>query len=252
MPEYEYFVSVDRAVEISSSVKLDMKTETVSLDEAEHRILSEDISSLIDDPPFDNSSMDGYAVIQSDTTTATEMKPVVLKVRGEVKAAKTNQQIKVEPGTAIRIMTGAPMPPGADAIIMIEKTSTNDEITEVRLFEPAKSNWVRKRGENIKQGQVALPKGTFLTAAEIGLAATMGHPTLPVIQRLKVMIISTGDELISTGEPLEQGQIYESNSYSIASLVSELGHTPIRVPAVSDSIEQLRTNLDLAASVADV
>ena len=148
-------------------------------------------------------------------------------------------------------MTGAPMPPGADSILPIERCDVVDD-TQVRLLEPPKPHFVRRQGENLRSGTVALSKGAVLTPARLGLCATMGYPEVNVVRRLKIAIVSTGDELKSPGEPLRHGEIYESNSYGLAGLVEWAGHEPVRFASVSDSLNSLRIALNEAASTCDV
>ena len=147
-------------------------------------------------------------------------------------------------------MTGAPIPIGADAIIPIEACSIEENT--VTLNQPSKPHFIRKCGENIAKDEVGLKQGTYLTPQAISLCATMGHATVPVIERLKIGIISTGDELKSPGDDLEYGEIYESNSYGLSGLVKMLGHIPVRYSAVHDSIDALREQFDVAAEECDL
>ncbi len=244
----EYFVSLERALEIAKKVQVELTRTYSLLDEAHGRILTDDVISLVDDPPFDNSSMDGFAVKHADTTDP----PTRLRIVGTSQAAAVSASIHVSNGEAARIMTGAPMPPGADAIIMVEKTTVSEDGEWVELQAQAKPDWVRKRGENLTKGQVALSAGERLTPHHIGLAATMGHPSLSVFSPPRVSIISTGDELKQPGEELEEGEIYESNSFGIAGLVKESGCVPMRKNACADSLDELRAALDEAATESDV
>ena len=147
-------------------------------------------------------------------------------------------------------MTGAPIPKGADSILQVELTTTSGN--KVTLQQEGMKHFIRKQGENLLKGSVSITAGTILTPSRIGLCATMGHSTLPVIKPLKVAIISTGDELIPPGEELQRGQIYESNSFGLAGLVKWLGHEPIRMNNAGDSIDELRLALDKAASTCDL
>ena len=190
--------------------------------------------------------MDGFAVRYEDTKQA----PSTLQIIATAQAAAGNQNLTLSPGQAVRIMTGAPVPDGADAIIPIE--ACHIEGDRVTLNQPSKPHFIRKCGENIAEGQIGLEKGCFLTPQSISMCATMGHSSIPVIQRLKIGIISTGDELKSPGEELSYGEIYESNSYGLSGLVKMLGHIPIRYPAVHDSLEALRRQFDTAALECDL
>ncbi|MGB2446576.1 MAG: gephyrin-like molybdotransferase Glp, partial [Candidatus Poseidoniaceae archaeon] len=240
------YLPLQEAIDLSLKHKLSSLAEYVPLDEAHQRILAEDLHSTVNDPPFDNSAMDGFAVRYEDTQQA----PSTLQIIATSQAAAGNQDLTLSSGQAVRIMTGAPVPEGADAIIPIE--ACNVEGNQVTLNQPSKPHFIRKCGENIAEGQVGLEKGCYLTPQSISMCATMGHSTIPVVQRLKIGIISTGDELKSPGEELSYGEIYESNSYGLSGLVKMLGHIPIRYPAVHDSLEALREQFDIAAEECDL
>ena len=246
MKEIPYYLPLQEAIDLSLEHKLSSLAEHVPLDEAHQRILAEDLRSTVNDPPFDNSAMDGFAVRYEDTQQA----PSTLQIIATSQAAAGNQDLTLSSGQAVRIMTGAPVPEGADAIIPIE--ACNVEGNRVTLNQPSKPHFIRKCGENIAEGQVGLEKGCYLTPQSISMCATMGHSTIPVVQRLKIGIISTGDELKSPGEELSYGEIYESNSYGLSGLVKMLGHIPIRYPAVHDSLEALREQFDIAAEECDL
>lgn len=246
MKEIPYYLPLQEAIDLSLEHKLSSLVEHVPLDEAHQRILAEDLRSTVNDPPFDNSAMDGFAVRYEDTQQA----PSTLQIIATSQAAAGNQDLTLSFGQAVRIMTGAPVPEGADAIIPIE--ACNVEGNRVTLNQPSKPHFIRKCGENIAEGQVGLEKGCYLTPQSISMCATMGHSTIPVVQRLKIGIISTGDELKSPGEELSYGEIYESNSYGLSGLVKMLGHIPIRYPAVHDSLEALREQFDIAAEECDL
>lgn len=246
MKEIPYYLPLQEAIDLSLEHKFSSLAEHVPLDEAHQRILAEDLRSTVNDPPFDNSAMDGFAVRYEDTQQA----PSTLQIIATSQAAAGNQDLTLSFGQAVRIMTGAPVPEGADAIIPIE--ACNVEGDRVTLNQPSKPHFIRKCGENIAEGQVGLEKGCYLTPQSISMCATMGHSTIPVVQRLKIGIISTGDELKSPGEELSYGEIYESNSYGLSGLVKMLGHIPIRYPAVHDSLEALREQFDIAAEECDL
>ena len=246
MKEIPYYLSLDEAISLTLQHKLSCQVENIALDDAHQRILAEDLRSKVNDPPFDNSAMDGFAVQFNDTKQA----PTTLKVVAVSQAAAGDENLSITSGQAARIMTGAPIPLGADAVIPIEACSIkNDQVT---LNQPSKPHFIRKCGENISENEVGLKKGTYLTPQSISMCATMGYATIPVIRRLKIGIISTGDELKPPGTDLAYGEIYESNSYGISGLVQMLGHIPVRYPAVHDSIEALREQFDLAAEECDL
>ena len=230
-------MSLDRAIEISLMKPLGMHVETVPLEEAGGRITASPLASKVDDPRFDNSAMDGFAVIASDC----QVTGSTLRIIGTSQAG-SELSLRIREGQACRIMTGAPLPEGSDAIVMIEDTVVNGD--QVIVNGPARTGFIRKRAENLSMGQVALPSGTLLTSASLALAGTMGHGSLEVIKRPRIAVISTGDELVQPGDELAPGQIYESNSHALASLVEEMGCLAVRHEAANDSLEELRATLD--------
>jgi molybdopterin molybdotransferase len=246
MSETPYFISLEEAINIAQSAPIKADTEFVSLDEAHGRILGSDLPSKVNDPPFDNSAMDGFAVRFEDTKEA----PTTLTIVATTQAAASNESITISSGEAVRIMTGAPLPQGADAIIPIEACVVEGD--SVTLNQPSKPHFIRRCGENIKEGVVGLKQGSYLSPQSISMCATMGYDQLPVMKKLKIGIISTGDELKSPGEHLSFGEIYESNSYGLSGLVQALGHTPIRYPSVIDSLNDLREQFNKAASECDL
>ena len=242
-----YFISVEEALTLCNNTPPMLRVEHVSLDDAHNRVLATTVVSTVNDPPFDNSSMDGFACQHQPDATY----PLTLTIKGIQAATGEHTAPSIGPGEAVRIMTGAPMPPGADAILPIERCDVLNE-REVSLLEQPKPHFVRKEGENLRKNESNLPRGTHLTPSRVGLCATMGHATLPVYQRLNIAIVSTGDELKPPGDALKHGEIYESNSYGLAGLVTWAGHNPIRFPSVSDSLEHLRATLNEAAATCDV
>ena len=254
MNEYEYFVSVERAVEIASNHPPHLNIENVKITNCLNRVITKNIPSLVTDPPFDNSSMDGYAVIHSDTINASLEQPISLQIVG-VSQAGTNPLSKLKPGQAIKIMTGARIPPGADSIVLVEEAeliSDNTEFGKVKLFSKSRINYIRIAGENMKKNQIMLQAGEKIDPYKIGLMATMGYSEMPVYSKLKVSIISTGDELVKPGTDLKTGQIYESNSYFLAALIEELGHEPIIIDLVNDNLDELREKMNTASNNSDM
>ena len=246
MSETPYYISLEEAINITNKFPLNIKTEQVSLDEAHGRILATDLCSKVNDPPFDNSAMDGFAVRFEDTNTA----PTTLSIVATSQAAASEDSISISIGEAVQIMTGAPLPKGADAIIPVEACTVDGD--SVTLNQPSKPNFIRRCGENIKKGVVGLKEGSHLSPQSISMCATMGYDLVPVVKKLKIGIISTGDELKSPGETLSFGEIYESNSYGLSGLVKALGHTPIRYPSVVDSLDDLRSQFNQASSECDL
>ena len=224
MSETPYYISLQEAINIAHKSPIRIEMEKVPLDEAHGRILATDLSSKVNDPPFDNSAMDGFAVRFEDTNTA----PTTLSVVATSQAAASEDSISISTGEAVQIMTGAPLPRGADAIIPIEACTVDGD--SVTLNQPSKPNFIRRCGENIKKGVVGLKEGNYLSPQSISMCATMGYDQIPVVKKLKIGIISTGDELKSPGETLSFGEIYESNSYGLSGLVKALGHTSYSIP----------------------
>ena len=246
MAEVPYFISLEEALKITKTVDLNIQSEVVDLDNAHGRILYDGLSAKVDDPPFDNSAMDGYAVLHSDTINP----PTKLKISAVVQASGVTNLPTLESGNAIQIMTGAPLPPGADAIIPIEHCEVNSDSIIVNI--EGKKHFIRKQGENLEIGKEALRQGSLLTPSKVGLCATMGHWQIKVQKTLKIGIISTGDELKSPGQDLLPGEIYESNAFGLSGLVKMMGHEPIRYPMVEDNLEGLRNSLDIAAKECDL
>ena len=216
----------------------------VQLDDAAGRVLATTLASKVDDPRFDNSAMDGWAVRAADC----EAEGTTLSIVGTSKAGGEAPP-EVSSGEACRIMTGAPVPEGADAIVMVE--DSKEVANTVRILGPARPGYIRKRAENLRVGQEALENGIHLGPAEISLAATMGHGKIEVVVRPKVAVISTGDELVPPGDELSDGQIHESNSFGVAVLIERMGGQAVRYDVVHDTIDGLRTTLDSAARECD-
>ena len=163
MSETPYYISLDEAITITQKSPVDIKIEQVSLDEAHGRILATDLSSKVNDPPFDNSAMDGFAVRFDDTSTA----PTTLSIIATSQAAATEDSISISTGEAVQIMTGAPLPNGADAIIPVEACTVNGD--SVTLNQPSKPHFIRRCGENIKQGDIGLEEGNHLSPQAISM-----------------------------------------------------------------------------------
>jgi len=209
------------------------------------QVLAEDIYSEIDIPPLDNSAMDGFALRAEDTRGASESSPRLLAVVGEI-AAGSMPTKEVRPGTAIRIMTGAPLPAGADAIVKFEDTDEVDRkssagnLSEIGILCEAKRGLnVRRRGEDIAGGNLVLQAGTVLRPQEVGVLASLGLSTASVIRRPIVAILATGDELVGVDQPLFPGKIYDSNTYTIAAEVCRYGGIPRILGIGRDSAQSL-------------
>jgi len=214
------------------------------------QVLAEDVCSTIDIPPLDNSAMDGYALRAKDTRGANESSPRYLVVVGEV-AAGSMPTKKVGPGTAIRIMTGAPLPEGADSVVRFEDTdevsrkSSGGDLSQIGILCQAKKGLnVRCRGEDIARGDLILKAGKVLRPQEIGVLASLGCSNALVIRRPVVAILATGDELIGVDEPLTPGKIHDSNTYTIAAEVSRYGGIPKILGIGRDSVQSLTEKID--------
>jgi molybdopterin molybdotransferase len=231
-----------------------LEAETVPIMEALGQVLAEDIVSNINVPPLDNSAMDGFAVRSQDTRGASPKTPITLKVTDTVLAGGISKK-GVLPGTAIRIMTGAPIPSGADSIVQFEDTddqknkdaSSNQRSGQVSIFAETKPGQnIRLAGEDIAKGKTTLKKGIVIRPPEIGLMASIGRSRVKVIKRPVVAILSTGDELIEVDKPLPRGKIHDSNAYSIAGLVKRYGGIPKMLGIARDSEKELANKLKQA------
>lgn len=220
-------------------------TETVSTFDALGRVLAADVTSLLDVPPADNTSMDGYALRAADVPAVGTVLPVSQRIPAGVVGAP------LQAGTAARIFTGAQVPAGADAVVMQEVCEVVDGGVRVDTV-PAPGQWVRRRGEDVQRGSVVLARGTKLTPQALGLAASVGAATLDVARRPRVGLISTGDELVMPGEPLRPGAIYNSNRFTLRALVTAAGCECEDLGIIPDSLEATRDALRRAAAGCDL
>ena len=220
--------------------------------EALGMVLAEELRAEFDIPPLPNSAMDGYAVLTSDLAAASPGSAVELPVSGSVAAGSLPAGPLIA-GTAVRIMTGAPLPEGADAVVPFEDT---DELERQRhgapgdaigiRHSPKPGDNIRAAGEDMKRGDLAVRAGTMLRAGEIGVAASLGRRSVLAYKRPVVAIVSTGDELLEPGQPHEAGKIYNSNAYSVAAEVKKYGGVPRVIGIARDTIESLNEKLDEA------
>jgi molybdopterin molybdotransferase len=214
----------------------------VPLAEAAGRVLAADVVAARALPPFDNSAMDGYAVRAADIDAATPEAPVWLLVAQDIPAGRGDTPA-LAPGTAHRIMTGAALPEGADAVVQVELT--NGGIDVVRVDGPsAPGRFVRRAGEDVQVGEVVLRAGAVLGAAQLGLLAALGEPTASVIPPVRVLVLSTGSELVEPGQPLRHGQIHESNGVMLATAVRAAGAVATQVHFVPDDVDAFRAAFD--------
>ncbi len=225
--------------------------EEVSLEEAPGRVLAEDAAADADIPVCDNSTMDGFAVRREDVKNAKPGCPVRLEVVETIAAGHLPEK-QVGRGRASRIMTGAVIPTGADAVVMFEDTE-NDGETHVLIRKPVgnRSN-IRKAGEDVKKGSIVLSAGRLLKPADIGILAASGHPSVHVSRRPVIGIISTGDEIIAPDQPLVKGRVRNSNSFALYTKCIAAGTVPRRLGIVRDSREDLEKVLSDAAAECDI
>lgn len=224
-----------------------LAAESVRLREALGRVLAEDVYSPIEHPPWDNSSMDGYAVRAADVRDASPQSPIALRVIDTVRAGQL-PSTEVAPGTAIRIMTGAPIPRGADSVVRVEDSDGGERDVEIRDGRDAGRN-IRPRGEDLRLGGLAVARGTMLGPAQIGVLASVGRATAMVHRRPKVAVLSSGDELVDVDEfdAVKRGErIVSSNSYTIASSVRGAGGEVVDLGIVPDDPAAYRERLSAA------
>src|SRR5258707_15118890 len=222
----------------------------VPLADALGLVLAEDVVAPLSLPGFDNSAMDGYAVVADDIAGASEQRPVMLPVAEDIPAGRTDA-LTLKPGTAHRIMTGAPLPAGATAVVPVEMTDAGTETVEIRAT-AADGQHLRYAGEDVTAGTTVLHAGQVLSPAALGLAAALGLGELNVVPRQRVLVMSTGSELVAPGTPLLPGQIYESNAVMLAAAVRDAGGEVTTVAMTSDDVDTFRATLQEHAADADL
>jgi putative molybdopterin biosynthesis protein len=250
--EFRDLAPPSRAREVLDGLALGPDPETVALAEARGRVTAERVDATLDVPGFDRSGMDGYAVRAEDTFGADEADPVELDLVGTVHAGE-EPDATVEPGTAAEISTGAVLPPGADAVVMVERTTEREGDVAVRTAVAPGDN-VMVAGADIAAGSRAFGPGTRITSRDVGLLSALGLTDVPVRGRPTVGIVSTGDELVQPGDDLDsdRGQIYDVNSHTIAAAVAEAGGEAVRYPHVGDDFEAMERTLVTAADECDL
>ncbi|WP_429301597.1 molybdopterin molybdotransferase MoeA [Paraburkholderia sp. GAS199] len=224
-------------------------TETISTLDALNRVLTADVTSPLDVPPMNTSSMDGYAVRVADLANPTGAGDAQLPVSQRIPAGHAPQPLAA--GTAARIFTGATVPPGADAVVMQEQAEAAGDAVKI-LHQPQPGEWITAQGADIRQGSVILPAGTRLTPQALGLAASVGCAQLQVRRRVKVAVFFTGDELTMPGEPLRPGAIYNSNRFTLRGLLEKLGCDVTDYGIVIDKLDATRATLREAAQAHDL
>lgn len=211
------------------------RTQTVTLEEADGRVLATDVVAGADVPPFDRAVMDGFAVRAADTAGATPDRPRSLTVTGRVFGGDAMRDA-MAPGSCVAIATGAPLPAGADAVVMVERTTRRGATVDIHGA-VAPGQHVGRQGGDIRTGDRVLTAGTLLSPAQLGALAATGLPRIEVFARPAVTILSTGPELVPPGQPLGPGQIHEVNRYTLGALVARHGGTAVAVPAVADTTD---------------
>jgi len=254
-------ISVNEALQQLLASFDPLESELIPLSEAAGRILAEGVESGIDLPLFTNSSMDGFAVRSSDVSNASQDHPVALFVVEDIPAGKT-PSVRLAENQTSRIMTGAPIPDGADAVIPVEDTDQYDQKSRSNFKLPSKikvnravdsGDYIRLQGEDVKQNEVVLHSNSPLKPQELGILAMLGKSQVSVYRSPKISILSTGDELIPVGEPLESGQIHDSNAYTLSALITRDYGNPEYLGIVPDNEDSVRKFLETAvANSADL
>lgn len=251
----ERIISVEEARDLVLSLAERLEPEEVSILDALGRVLAEDVKSDIDVSPFDNSAMDGFAVVRDDLLSASDEAPVDLPVVEHIGAGAMWEN-PLAPGTVVRIMTGAPIPEGTTAVVKVEDTelvSGEGGVGSTIRFTkvPDEGHHIRRRGEEVFAGQVVLAQGEIVGPAAVGLLASTGHSTVSVYRRPRVAILATGSELVEIDEVPTGGMIRNSNSYSLAAQVLAAGAIPVRYPIVVDEYEATKDLFTKAAAECD-
>ncbi|MCH8010691.1 MAG: molybdopterin molybdotransferase MoeA [Candidatus Marinimicrobia bacterium] len=245
-------ISVEKAHRIIQSATPDPLSETVQVKEASDRVLARDVFTPFAQPRFDNSAMDGFALRWEDTVGASQESPVGLTLKGTISAG-VEPEFAIQKGECCQIMTGAPVPGGANAIVIVENTSGFSSNNLVQIFEPAAlHNHIRFQGEEIQEGELLLKKGTHIGPSELNILVAFGYGEVPVYQRLKIAIFTTGNELIEPGNPLKVGQIYNSNLHLLTDLAKRVGPQILFHRVIRDDPESMRELLSRALDSCDI
>jgi molybdenum cofactor synthesis domain-containing protein len=240
-------ISLDEARRrLDAAVRPIARTERVALDDAAGRVAAMDVTSALDVPPFARSAMDGYAVIAADTAAATRSTPAVLRMIDRIYTGEVSA-VTVTAGNCAEIATGAPLPAGADAVVMVEETAKGND-GRVQIFAAAAAGQnVGRRGADIAAGDRVVSRGDVLTPSRVGALAAIGCIDVDVFAKPRVAILSTGNEVIDPGRPLAPGQIYDVNRFTLAAIVSAHGGVPEAHRPAQDTIDALVRALDESA-----
>jgi molybdenum cofactor synthesis domain-containing protein len=246
MRPIQHTIPIDEAlaIAIESTRPID-RTERVRLEDADERVAASAITARADVPPFDRAAMDGYAVVAADTVAASREAPRALRCIERVYTGEIARR-QVEPGTCIEIATGAPMPRGADAVVMVEETErAGDQIGVMSPVHPGQH--VGKRGADIRPGTTIVEPGTVVNPSRVGALAACGVVELDVYARPRVAIMSTGNEIVTPGRPLAPGQIYDVNRFTLSAVIGRHGGVAVPYPTAPDSLPEMVAALELTA-----
>lgn len=244
------FIALEEALEILNKNTKALKSEVVSIKDSLKRVLYGDVKSKINNPPFNKSVFDGYAFKSEDSKGTSKENPIELKIVDEIFAGDFSE-IEIKSGEAIRIMTGAPIPVGADCVLKQEETERHGDL--VKIFKEMKANEnISFMGEDIKIGETLIKKGKRLDYADLGIMASSGISEVTVYKKPRVSIISTGDEVCDINSTLKPGKIYDSNLYSLSARMEELGYHVLSMEHVGDNIIKIGEAIEKAFEKSDI
>ncbi|MDU1306314.1 MAG: molybdopterin molybdotransferase MoeA [Clostridium perfringens] len=244
------FIALEEALEILNKNTKALKSEVVSIKDSLKRVLYSDVKSKINNPPFNKSVFDGYAFKSEDSKGTSKENPIELKIVDEIFAGDFSE-IEIKSGEAVRIMTGAPIPVGADCVLKQEETERHGDL--VKIFKEMKSNEnISFMGEDIKIGETLIKKGKRLDYADLGIMASSGISEVIVYKKPRVSIISTGDEVCDINSTLKPGKIYDSNLYSLSARMEELGYHVLSMEHVGDNILKIGEAIEKAFEKSDI
>ncbi|WP_283695347.1 molybdopterin molybdotransferase MoeA [Clostridium perfringens] len=244
------FIALEEALEILNKNTKALKSEVVSIKDSLKRVLYGDVKSKINNPPFNKSVFDGYAFKSEDSKGTSKGNPVELKIVDEIFAGDFSE-IEIKSGEAIRIMTGAPIPVGADCVLKQEETERHGDL--VKIFKEMKANEnISFMGEDIQIGETLIKKGKRLDYADLGIMASSGISEVTVYKKPRVSIISTGDEVCDINSTLKPGKIYDSNLYSLSARIEELGYNILSMEHVGDNILKIGEAIEKAFEKSDI
>lgn len=244
-------LSYDEALDKILNTARVLPAESVPLEELCDRYIAEPVKAMFDLPRFDNSAVDGFGVLINDLRNAAESKPIKLALKTTIHAGETGEVDALKPGEAMKILTGATVPPSVEAVVMREFCDEQDGFVSIKTSASSSEN-IRRKGDEIKQGQEVLPAGLKVNPPVVGIIASFGHATFPAFRQPRVAVVVTGDELIKPGSSLNDGQIFESNSYCLSAAVKSLGLPGCETIHARDDREATRNAFARALDEADV